>query len=288
MSEEVASGLYPDAYTVGWVVAIAALSDLAAVGADPVGVLLTSTWGPDWPRADRASMASGFAAALRASGTALLGGDSSTGAATVLSAKAIGCSDERPMSRVGAQPGDVLCTTGAAGAGAALGLKFLIGEERGDPPFRPRARLAEGSALRRFASACIDTSDGLLQAVAVLASVNGLGAQLEWSSELLDAQSAQLFDAKDLPRWLIWLSELGDYELMAAIPEELWPAAQAEVGSLIPLGRFTAGPEVGIDTGARVVPLDLDRLASIVEADPSARGALLAEIVEWARREGLP
>ena len=96
---------------VAWKLLAVNLSDLAAKGAAPVGVLLGYMLGDDvWDRA----FAAGLSKALAAFGVPLLGGDTvaSPGAPRTLGLTAIGRSDSEPPSRSGARPSDHLWVTG--------------------------------------------------------------------------------------------------------------------------------------------------------------------------------
>src|SRR5215212_2665458 len=98
------------------------LSDLAAKGAAPVGFVLTLTLPPDWSEDWLAAFCEGLGAAARASGCALLGGDTVRGPGIAISLTAFG---EVPaggmVERTTARPGEVLCVSGTIGD-AALGL----------------------------------------------------------------------------------------------------------------------------------------------------------------------
>jgi thiamine-monophosphate kinase len=290
LSDELASGLYADPYTMGWVAATAGLADVAAVGADPIGALLVTVWGPEWDAGRRARLGAGFADSLRASGAALLGGDSGSGLNTVLSVCGVGRASSPPLSRVGAMANDILCVTGAVGRGAALGIRLLRGEPAGSFPedrFRPQARLSEGAALRQFASACTDASDGLVEAVGAIAAGSGLGAVLEWTPSVVDDAAAEYLRERDLPLWLAWLAEIGDYELVCTVPAAQLSVARESVPRLVPIGRMRAGHGLEVEVEGRAVPIDAEA-PSIADAAREDRPELLARTIEAIRAQGLP
>src|SRR5579885_3255122 len=105
VSEEIAYGLYQDPFTMGWVAAMASLSDLAAVGASPTGILFSSQWGRELAKEQRAVVAEGLRAALKRAKVHLLGGDSGDAAATQLTVTSLGLCDSKPISRIGLKPG---------------------------------------------------------------------------------------------------------------------------------------------------------------------------------------
>lgn len=147
---------------IGWRACMAALSDLAAEGAQPLGVLV-SVGGPA-PRELEVIMR-GVGDAAGAAGARVLGGDIVRSDVRLVDVCAVGqC--ERPVRRSGARPGDGLWVTGTLG-GARLALETWQAGKRSTADVarrfaRPEARVAGGLWLARHgATAMIDISDGL-------------------------------------------------------------------------------------------------------------------------------
>ena len=260
LAGELAVGFYQDWHTTGWTLVQASLSDLAAVGATPLGVLLAITRGPDGLVPER--LAAGIADALRAEGVAALGGDLDDGAALNLSATALGLVEGTPpLTRLGIRPGDALYATGPLGGGNALAIARLTGapaelwpEER----YRPRARLAEGRAARGVARAAIDTSDGPMSAIDHLARLNGVGFRLDFDlSRLLLPAAREAFTAAGLPAWALFAGEHGEYELIAGVAPAKEAALQAAWPSCVRLGEATAARGLALSLpDGRTVPFD--------------------------------
>lgn len=149
-----------DMADVAWKLAAVNLSDLAAKGARPVGVLLGHALG----EADERFL-HGLGQALAAYDAPLLGGDTvRSPSARSFGLTAIGRATHRPPpSRTGAQVGDALWVTGTLGA-AMLGFEALQDGTNGDASAytRPRPLLDEGCALAPHVGAMMDISDGLL------------------------------------------------------------------------------------------------------------------------------
>lgn len=288
VAEEIVAGLFQDTYTIGWVTAMTGLADIAAVGADPVGVLMTAIWDDSRSVADRARAAQGFADALRATDTALLGGDTGGSKSTVLAATAIGRTSEPPLMRIGAAAGDVLCVTGRVGSGVALAARMLLGEDRREELYRPVARVAEGIRLRKLASACTDASDGLLQAVGMLTTLNHLGASLSWNPQTLDDDAVAYLRERNLPLWPLWISEIAELELLLAIPEENLAAALEAVPSLNPIGHLTETAGVTVTFDGRAIPVDPHGLPSFANAEEGARLEQAFNVISEIRELGLP
>ncbi|MEN8373906.1 MAG: thiamine-phosphate kinase [Gemmatimonadota bacterium] len=169
---------------IGYRAACAALSDLAAMVAQPLGVLLALCLDPDSGADEGAALAKGVTEAAEAVGAGLLGGDISRGGVLTLDVVAVGrC--PRPVRRTGARPGDGVWVTGELGAAAAA----VAAWKRGDPPedaaraafARPAPRIREASWLARAGppTAMIDLSDGLAGDALRLARASGVAVHLD-------------------------------------------------------------------------------------------------------------
>lgn len=205
-----------DKADVAWKLLAANLSDLAAKGAAPVGVLLGYSLGNDDAR-----FLEGLDEALRAYGVPLMGGDTvaTTGTSTY-GMTAIGRATHLPVpSRNGAKAGDGIYVTGPVGR-AMLGYE---GAEEHLAAFnRPVPRLAEGIALAPLASAMMDVSDGLLLDCWRMAWVSGVTLALE--SAAVPVASRARFG--ECVRWG------DDYELLFTAPEGAsLPVAATRIGT---------------------------------------------------------
>lgn len=167
-----------DPADVAWKLVATNMSDLAAKGAVPVGVLLSYQLAGGEER-----FLAGLAEALVAYGAPLLGGDTVRRAgAQVLGLTALGRASHQPVpGRNGARAGDAVYLTGPVG-GAMIGLEALRAGRPAEESVayrRPQAHLAEGQALAPFVSAMMDVSDGLLLDAARMAKASGVTISLE-------------------------------------------------------------------------------------------------------------
>lgn len=215
---------------VAWKLVAVNLSDLAAKGAVPVGVVL------GYPLSDDAwdtAFVRGLGEVLTAFDVPLLGGDTVTGP-RVLSLTAIGRSTCAP-SRSGAKAGDGLWATGVIGC-AGLGLK-------GDPDHlgayrRPMPRLTEGQALAPHVHAMMDVSDGLLIDAQRMASASNLALSIDLDAVPVAGERMAAVTAGD------------DYELLFAAPADFVPPAPATC-----IGTFVEGQGLTLHDYAGPVPL---------------------------------
>jgi thiamine-monophosphate kinase len=182
-----------DPVHTGWLLATINLSDLAAAGARPEGLVVNYTLPPETPAHTLSRIMDGVDACAAAHGTRVLGGDIGEGREMRLSATAVGvCAHAgadgavRRLSRRGAAAGDRLLLVGSPGylwAAALLfhGFAAVTDDERRevfDRACRPQAQVPAGGLLAThgLARSATDISDGLYAAVRSLCRANGLGA----------------------------------------------------------------------------------------------------------------
>lgn len=201
-----------DPADIAWKLVSVNMSDLAAKGAEPVGVLLGYMLGTDDAR-----FLAGLDEALRHYDVQLLGGDTiSADGPQVLGLTAIGRATHRPVpSRGGAKPGDGLYVTGPVG-GAMMGFEALqsgSGTSQAESLAyrRPHARLSEGRALAPLVTAMMDISDGLLLDATRMADASVATFRIERAMVPIAAPESRRDDA------LCWGD---DYELLFAAPAD--------------------------------------------------------------------
>jgi thiamine-monophosphate kinase len=242
------------------------LSDLAAMGAAPLGYLLTVALRRGTPEGWIAAFAAGLKADNRTFGVHALGGDTvSTPGPATFSLTALGAvAPGAALRRGGARPGDRVWVSGTLGDGA-LGLRVLRGELAPDAAghlarrYRlPEPRLALGAALAGVATAAMDVSDGLLQDLGHLCRASGCGAAVEAAAlPLSDAARAAV--AADPALLSLVLGGGDDYELLFAAPPErsgeVLARAAAAGTAVSPIGAFVEGPPAVAARGADGAPL---------------------------------
>ena len=246
---------------IGWRATAAALSDLAAEGATPLGVLTSVGLpvrgrGTGKGRADPATeIMAGVGAAARSVGARVLGGDLVRSPRYLVDVCVLGVA-QRPVRRSGARPGDGLWVTGRLG-GAGLALAALRAGRRLAPALRrrfarPVPRIAAGRWLaRRGARALIDISDGLAGDAGHLAAASGVEVAIELAR---------------VPCWpgvtpLAAVRSGEEYELLVAMPRSFGTAGartfrRATGLPLTRIGACSAGRGVRITQDGRpIAPL---------------------------------
>ncbi len=162
---------------IGYRAAAAAISDLAAMAARPLGMLFALVLPDDW-RDEATAIAKGVGAAAGASRCPVIGGNISSGEELSITTTVLGAS-ARPLMRSGAKAGDSLYVTGSLGGPASAVAEWARGREPAtscrEAFVKPRPRINEALWLaRNGASSAIDISDGLAADAAHIAEASGV------------------------------------------------------------------------------------------------------------------
>jgi thiamine-monophosphate kinase len=247
---------------IAWKLLAVNLSDLAAKGATPVGVLMGYSLARDgaWDEA----FLGGFARALAHFEIALLGGDTVAALGPrSLGLTAIGqTAPGLAPSRSGATAGDRLWVTGTIGD-AGIGLRIAQGQI--DGPRRllkayrlPMPRLAAGRALAPLVHAMADVSDGLLIDAGRIADASQLAIAIDLSAIPLSPEYLAIIGG-DRAAGLAAATAGDDYELLFAAPESatdtLLTLCQPLKLNLTSIGRFAKGKGLTLSDGDGAVPV---------------------------------
>jgi thiamine-monophosphate kinase len=228
---------------VGWRAAAANLSDLAAMGATPLGITVGLSLPANVAVAWVERLYQGLAACLQRYQTPILGGDACRSPVITVGITALGyVSPERTIRRSLAQPGQSIVATGYHGCSRA-GLELLLNPEFGQnlalearemlvqAHQRPKPRLDVLEPLWRIIGdrsvAGMDSSDGLADAVVQLCRLSGTGAILVQQSIPIAPALVQLVSSEQALEWTLYGGE--DFELVLCLPPE---AAQALISHL--------------------------------------------------------
>jgi thiamine-monophosphate kinase len=240
-----------DPEDIAWKLVSVNLSDLAAKGARPLGVMLGFMLGDeDWDH----RFAMGLGKVLAHYGVSLLGGDtvSRAGDKRSLGMTAIGQATYQPVpSRSGASGGDILYVTGTLGD-ALAGFEFAEAGLQGPSSLmaayhRPIALLGTGRLLVPYATAVMDISDGLLLDASRMASASGLALEIDLASIPLSSDYI-ICRGETLDSRIQAASWGDDYQLLfAARPDTALPVPATAIG------RFLEGGGLSLlDNGASV------------------------------------
>ncbi|MGC1165574.1 MAG: thiamine-phosphate kinase [Solirubrobacterales bacterium] len=258
-----------------------ALSDLAAMGAEPGEAYVAVGVPADLSEEGCLELIDGIAATAAETGTTLAGGDVTRAPVLTLAVTVVGHAADpaRLVRRDGAEPGDELVLTGEIG-GAAAGLLLLEHPELGRSvpaetaerlrgrQLDPTPRLAAGQALAAAgARAMLDVSDGLGGDAAHLAAASGVGVRIDAGKLPLAPGVAEVAAAAGRDPLELAASGGEDYELLAALSRQGLAAAidkiEESAGTgLTRIGEIRAGEgvEIRLPRGGTAAPRGFDQL----------------------------
>ncbi|KTT48429.1 thiamine monophosphate kinase [Pseudomonas oryzihabitans] len=241
----------PNAFGLGQRALAVSASDLAAMGAAPLGFTLALTL-PSVEPAWLEELARGLGAMAERCDLRLVGGDTTRGplslTLTVFGRVPVG----QALLRSGARPGDLLCLGGAPGeAGGAL--PFVLGQRAPTGSssehllaryWAPEPQFGLGLWLRGRATAAQDVSDGLVADCGHIATASGVRLVLEAARLPISPALAELFPADEVLRLALGAGD--DYLLVFTLPPEQAPALAAAWPEAQVIGRVEAGSGVQV------------------------------------------
>lgn len=265
--EEIEYGIYDDPYMMGWMTIAINISDLCAVGAKPLYIMLHEIFLHDSTEYFINRVQQGIADACRAFNVFVLGGDTNFSNKITLGATAIGFiqNEKMPLSRMGCKDGDILFSSGPLGLGNFLGFCKL---NKIDFDFKPLPKIRYSEIISKYASACIDTSDGMFNALHILTTLNNVGAALDQSLyEVIPKQISLTCERMGVSPITLLAGILGEYELLFTIPKHNLNAFMDEVKSVNltahKLGLITIETTVSYQTNSGMQNIDTHRIANL-------------------------
>ncbi|WP_245848127.1 thiamine-phosphate kinase [Lentzea kentuckyensis] len=244
-------------YHLGYYLVAANVSDIAAMGAHPIGLLSIVRYPADMSDDAFKSIMQGIKDACARFHCPNIGGDIGSAERLILSATALGtCARGDTLFRSGAKPGDLVCLTAPTGyAGAAMeylrarkpnpAINDLYLEQLLDSWRHPSARVDEGiklAASKRVTS-CQDTSDGLKATVECIASASGVGITVFEDSVPLPESVVAVAQHLELDPLGLVFGDSVDFELTFTAPPDAVDQLRNQL-SLHVIGEVNDGGEV--------------------------------------------
>lgn len=207
------------AWQIGWMSAAVNLSDIAAKGARPLGIVMAMGMPPELEVGFVEEIAVGMETCARTYGTYILGGDTDSHSELTIVGTAFGLTrKDLLIRRSGAKPGDLVCVTGHLGSAGAALRALESGREAGRDVmralFEPVPRITEGLALAgtRAVTSMMDISDGLAVSLYELSRAGGVGFRVHAANIPMLPEVACLDDALELATYTG-----GDFELLFTV-----------------------------------------------------------------------
>jgi len=289
IAEEIETGLYGDPYLAGRMIVIVNLSDLSAVGANPIGLLLSEIFAADTDKNFISELQRGISEACIEAGTYILGGDTNTGAKTQIGATAAGIiSDGKIITRKGCSSGDILFTSGKLGAGNAFAFSALLtGNGKSVFPFSPVIRTKEGMIIRKHGSCCMDTSDGAIATIDQLMRINGMGFVINAEyKDYIDDNVMGLSHKINIPVFNFLAGIHGEFELIFTVPKEnlesFLKGAEAVGWKPVQLGNVIAEQEIIINKGDGYIKPDTAFIRNLFEEKKGNVKEYAEELIKYS------
>lgn len=219
---------YHDYYYYGWLTAVVNVSDIAAMGGVPLGLLMSTTMPSSMSLSDYQRFIAGVKDACQQWSCPILGGNIKDSKYFSSHGFIIGKAADKPLLQDAARPGDAICLIGDPGN---FWLSVIIEHHKCHDILakhdkerlfkaltKPYAKLREGQMLatKHLASSCTDVSDGITWSLINMASKSGLDFFLDSSSITFDAVLETVCDTYNYSTLDVWLSG-GDYNLVCTV-----------------------------------------------------------------------
>ncbi len=262
---------------IGWKALAVNVSDVAAMGGAPRFALLSLALPGDLPLDDLHALLDGFLAMAREARVTLAGGNITRSPGPLMIDVTVtgAVRPRRVLTRGGGRPGDVLYVSGGVGAGRA-GLEWLRQHAAAGPRWpddpglaecvrryrrpEPRARLGALLGRNRAATACMDLSDGLADAVEQIARASGTGALIEADAVPIPPAARAVFEEVGSEPITAAIAGGDDYELLFAVAPRTrrrltTVERQAQGVPLTRIGTLTREPGARLLRNGREEPL---------------------------------
>lgn len=213
-----------DPYILGWNLAVGSISDILAAGGRPVYYAHSMVINKNWSEEYIKQFSSGVAEVLKKVEASFIGGDFGSSSLWRYTAAVIGELEGKPLMRSGAREGDSIYISGKVGTGNLEAFLKIFSEsevcKKALKPFKNafKLRLEEAKLIKKYASSCIDTSDGLCNALNAVGEMSNTGYVIKDIPYIRAGLIAsRLFS---MPKELLFFGECGEYELLFTVKKE--------------------------------------------------------------------
>jgi len=241
-------------WQIGWFIVSINLSDIAAKGGKPLGLVLSLGLPRNISDLFLKELMKGADLCATTYGTSIVGGDTKENSNITICGTVFGTVKKNEyMSRKGAKPGDIVAVTGMLGkAGAGYyALQHNIENKKAiSGLFEPNPRLKEGIALAglKAINSCMDISDGLSSSLYQLQELNTVGFEIEKEKIPLIQDLVKLASKGKLDAYEYGLHFGGDYELLLIVSSDKFEKVKRSIEkigtSITPIGKVTKNREI--------------------------------------------
>jgi thiamine-monophosphate kinase len=250
-------------WQVGWSLAAINFSDVAAMGAKPIGLLVSMGLPRDFDSKDLDEVFRGILDCCDFVGGELLGGDTKETKEITLAGSALGTVGKNEiLLRRGASPGDLLCVTGSVGLAAAgyhSLIKGLSAKAAEKAILEPRPKVKEGMILSSsgVVTSCMDISDGLASSVHTLSEMSRVSFSLDFDEIPVEEEVLNVAEAANMDPSELALYYGGDYQLLFTVKPKGIDKLLNQMGDEFSvIGRASAPGENVLVRGGKIAKLE--------------------------------
>lgn len=254
-------------FQLGWFIVAINLSDIAAKGGTPIGLVLSFGLPKETSEAFLKELTQGANTCATKFNTNIVGGDMKEANDITICGTALGIiRKDEFMPRIGSIPGDLIAVTGSlgkAGAGYHNLKDKILKNDISNALLEPTPKIKEGKILARqkCVTSCMDISDGLSSSLYQLQELNNIGFEINLNYIPVSSELIQLHKSKsNLDIYEIALHFGGDYELLVTVPiskfEKLREEFKKNDLEITAIGKVTRKKEVIVYDGKVKKTLD--------------------------------
>lgn len=268
ISEEIEKGLYTNPYQIGWMSVMINASDISAVGAEPLGLLLNETFREFDSEEYVSEIQRGINDACVTTGFCVLGGDTNFSTVRQFGGTAIGLiTDDKIITRKGCKENDTVYISGFAGKGSAYALNKIFGAGK-SIQYLPESRIGHGKIIRKYANCCMDTSDGVIAALDQLMRVNGKGFIIDSKpEEYINDESREMAEIVHKSPLIMLAGQHGEFELLFTIHPDNNHAFLKEAETIgwtpVKIGKVCSDMKISLATGGKPYCPDTSRIRNL-------------------------
>jgi len=229
----------------GWTAAAVNFSDIASMGAAPLGILAAVSLPPETDEGVFYDIMEGMDQCAEFCGTEVIGGDTKSGPVSVCGT-ALGICRNPPLTRSGAEPGDIVAVTGtlgSAGAGWYAALNDIDEKDAISSVMLPIPRVKEGLFLSEnmIATSCMDISDGLSTTASAVCRSSNVGMDIMWESLPRGTGVGTVAKKLGISEKGLMLDSGGEYELLFTFRKEYLDTLHSSDIDFSVIGIVTSG-----------------------------------------------
>jgi len=244
----------------GWLAAAVNFSDVASMGAEPIGILAAVSLPPETDENVLYEIMDGICRCADLCGAEVLGGDTKPGPGSVCGT-AVGVCGHGVLTRSGAKPGDMVAVTGSLGSAAAgwyAASNGIDGKAAVSDAVLPVPRVKEGLFLSEsgIATSCMDISDGLSTTAHAICSGSGVGMDILWESLPVCKWVSRVSEELGIPEKHMILNGGGEYELMFTFDKKHLDALHSSDMDFSVIGMIMSGGIVNLITEGVPEPME--------------------------------